>query len=95
MGTSIYFGILKYHLGKDFNIITFLLGSRDQECYTDMMYGKFSKYNIFFDILSPIQKKIIDSAKACAKANAPNLFLTKLRKDYYYNVIKLFNLIFK
>lgn len=58
VGTLIYLFALKKHMGKKFDIINFLLGTRDQECYNKVIYEKFKKYPFLFDI-----KKITKNKK--------------------------------
>ena len=50
IGTLIYLFTLKKHMGKKFDIINFLLGTRDQECYNKLIYEKFKKHPFSFDI---------------------------------------------
>ena len=50
MGTSIYIYILKRNLGKKFDIIRFLLGTRDQECFSKNILKKFKNNPLFYDI---------------------------------------------
>ena len=50
IGTTIYIYILKRNLGKKFNIINFLLGTRDQECFTKDILKKFKDNPLFYDI---------------------------------------------
>ena len=50
LGTSIYIYILKRNLGKNFSIVTFLLGTRDQECFTKDILKKFKNNPLFYDI---------------------------------------------
>tara|TARA_B110000977_G_scaffold156107_1_gene198616 strand:+ start:1347 stop:1982 length:636 start_codon:yes stop_codon:yes gene_type:complete len=50
IGTSIYIYILKRNLGKNFNIYTFLLGTRDQECFKKDVIKKFRNNPLFWDI---------------------------------------------
>jgi hypothetical protein len=50
IGTSIYIYILKRNLGNKFNIITFLLGTRDQECFSKEILKKFKNNPLFYDI---------------------------------------------
>ena len=47
--TIIYLFILKKQLGNKFNIIKFLLGTRDQECYSANIYKQFKKNPLLFD----------------------------------------------
>lgn len=50
IGTSIYIYILKRNLGKKFSIISFLLGTRDQECFSKDIKKKFKDNPLFYDI---------------------------------------------
>ena len=50
IGTSIYIYILKRNLGKKFSIVTFLLGTRDQECFSKNILKKFKNNPLFYDI---------------------------------------------
>ena len=50
IGTSIYIYILKRNLGKKFSIVTFLLGTRDQECFSKDILKKFKNDPLFYDI---------------------------------------------
>ena len=50
IGTSIYIYILKRNLGKKFNIVSFLLGTRDQECFSKDILKKFKNNPLFYDI---------------------------------------------
>ena len=50
IGTTIYIYILKRNLGKKFNIVNFLLGTRDQECFSKNIYKKFKNNPLFYDI---------------------------------------------
>lgn len=50
LGTSIYIYILKRNLGKKFSIINFLLGTRDQECFSKEIKKKFKNNLLFYDI---------------------------------------------
>ena len=50
IGTSIYIYILKRNLGKNFNIYTFLLGTRDQECFKKDVIKRFKNNPLFWDI---------------------------------------------
>ena len=50
IGTSIYIYILKRNLGKKFSIVTFLLGTRDQECFSKDILKKFKNNPLFYDI---------------------------------------------
>lgn len=50
IGTSVYIYILKRNLGKKFSIVTFLLGTRDQECFSKDILKKFKNNPLFYDI---------------------------------------------
>lgn len=50
VGTSIYIYILKRNLGKKFNVYTFLLGTRDQECFKKEVIKRFTNNPLFWDI---------------------------------------------
>lgn len=50
IGTSIYIYILKRNLGNKFNVYTFLLGTRDQECFKKEVVKKFKNNPLFWDI---------------------------------------------
>tara|TARA_B100001175_G_scaffold315495_2_gene327168 strand:+ start:17090 stop:17725 length:636 start_codon:yes stop_codon:yes gene_type:complete len=50
IGTSIYIYIIKRNLGNKFNIYTFLLGTRDQECFKKEAVKKFKNNPLFWDI---------------------------------------------
>ena len=50
IGTSVYIYILKRNLGKKFNTVNFLLGTRDQECFSKNIYKKFKINPLFYDI---------------------------------------------
>jgi len=50
IGTSIYIYILKRNLGKKFNVYTFLLGTRDQECFKKEVIKRFTNNPLFWDI---------------------------------------------
>tara|TARA_B100000424_G_C22933404_1_gene496577 strand:+ start:1147 stop:1779 length:633 start_codon:yes stop_codon:yes gene_type:complete len=52
IGTIIYIYILKKNLGNKFNILHFLLGTRDQECFTKDILKKFKNNPLFYDIQS-------------------------------------------
>ena len=57
-GTIIYIYILKKNLGNKFNIISFLLGTRDQECFNKQIKKKFKNNLLFYDIQKN-QKNIV------------------------------------
>jgi hypothetical protein len=61
LGTSIYIYILKRNLGKDFNAVMFLLGTRDQECFKKEVVKKFKDNPLFWDI--QIARKGIKGSK--------------------------------
>lgn len=50
IGTSIYIYIIKRNLGNKFNVYTFLLGTRDQECFKKEVVKKFKNNSLFWDI---------------------------------------------
>tara|TARA_Y100001970_G_C14009348_1_gene737563 strand:+ start:77 stop:721 length:645 start_codon:yes stop_codon:yes gene_type:complete len=50
LGTGIYVYLLKSNLGKKFDINRFLLGYRDQECFSKDVYKRFKQNSIFYDI---------------------------------------------
>ena len=50
LGTGIYVYLLKSNLGKKFDIHRFLLGYRDQECFSKDVYKRFKQNSIFYDI---------------------------------------------
>ena len=50
IGTSVYIYILKRNLGKKFHIVGFLLGTRDQECFSKDILRKFKNNPFFYDI---------------------------------------------
>ena len=50
IGTSVYIYILKRNLGKKFHIVDFLLGTRDQECFSKDILKKFKNNPLFYDI---------------------------------------------
>ena len=50
LGTSGYIYILKRNMGKDFNAVRFLLGTRDQECFKNGAFKKFKENPLFWDI---------------------------------------------
>lgn len=50
LGTSGYIYILKRNLGKDFNAVRFLLGTKDQECFKNDALKKFKENPLFWDI---------------------------------------------
>ena len=50
IGTSIYIYIIKRNLGKKFNVYTFLLGTRDQECFKKVVIKRFTNNPLFWDI---------------------------------------------
>ena len=50
IGTSIYIYILKRNLGRKFSIISFLLGTRDQECFSKDIKKQFKDNPLFYDI---------------------------------------------
>lgn len=49
MGTIIFVLLLKNNLGNKFNIFKFMLGSRDQECFTEEIYNVFKSNPLFFE----------------------------------------------
>ena len=49
MGTIIFILLLKNKLGNNFNIYQFILGSRDQECFTREIYNVFKSNPLFFE----------------------------------------------
>lgn len=49
VGTSIFIIILKNSLGNKFSIYNFILGSRDQECFSKEIYTTFKKNPLFFE----------------------------------------------
>tara|TARA_Y100000389_G_scaffold196327_1_gene229099 strand:+ start:129 stop:845 length:717 start_codon:yes stop_codon:yes gene_type:complete len=49
MGTTIFIILLKNKLGNNFNIYKFILGSRDQECFTEEIYNIFKTNPLFFE----------------------------------------------
>lgn len=49
MGTIIFVLLLKNKLGNNFNIYNFILGSRDQECFTQEIYNVFKSNPLFFE----------------------------------------------
>ena len=51
-GTFFYIIHLKYKLKNNFNILNFILGSRDQECFDKLPIQNFNAHGIFSDIRS-------------------------------------------
>jgi len=51
-GTLFYIIHLKYKLKNNFNILNFILGSRDQECFDKLPIQNFNEHGIFSDIRS-------------------------------------------
>ena len=49
IGTIIFVLLLKNKLGNNFNIYQFILGSRDQECFTREIYNVFKSNPLFFE----------------------------------------------
>ena len=49
IGTLIFIFLLKYKLREKFSLITFCLGSRDQECFNEEAYNNFKKNPFFFE----------------------------------------------
>tara|TARA_A100001015_G_scaffold18095_1_gene21000 strand:- start:7875 stop:8564 length:690 start_codon:yes stop_codon:yes gene_type:complete len=49
IGTIIFIFLLKNKLGNNFNIYKFILGSRDQECFTEDIYKIFKSNPLFFE----------------------------------------------
>lgn len=49
IGTIIFIILLKNKLGKNFSIYNFILGSRDQECFTQEIYKTFKNNPFFFE----------------------------------------------
>jgi hypothetical protein len=49
MGTIIFILLLKNNLGNNFNTYKFILGSRDQECFTEEIYNVFKSNPLFFE----------------------------------------------
>lgn len=49
IGTIIFVLLLKNKLGNNFNIYQFILGSRDQECFTQEIYNVFKSNPLFFE----------------------------------------------
>ena len=56
-GTLFYIIHLKYKLKNNFNILNFILGSRDQECFDEDTKNNFNTYGIFSDIRSILVNK--------------------------------------
>ena len=54
-----YIYILKKNLGKKFNIVNFLIGTRDQECFKPENLNKFKNNPLFWDIQKNKAAKII------------------------------------
>tara|TARA_B100000902_G_scaffold361776_1_gene379505 strand:+ start:170 stop:802 length:633 start_codon:yes stop_codon:yes gene_type:complete len=59
LGMIIYLYILKKNLGKKFNIVNFLLGTKDQECFKSENFNRFKKNPLFWDIQKNKSLKII------------------------------------
>ena len=59
IGTSVYIYILKRNLGKKFHIVGFLLGTRDQECFSKNIYKKFKNNPLFYDIQKARKRKVV------------------------------------
>tara|TARA_B100001741_G_scaffold304513_1_gene295708 strand:- start:137 stop:769 length:633 start_codon:yes stop_codon:yes gene_type:complete len=59
LGLSVYIYILKKNLGKKFNIVNFLIGTRDQECFKPENLNKFKNNPLFWDIQKNKAAKII------------------------------------
>tara|TARA_B100000424_G_C22887178_1_gene472005 strand:- start:77 stop:718 length:642 start_codon:yes stop_codon:yes gene_type:complete len=57
IGTIVYLVILRKNLGDKFNIYKFIVGTRDQECYEKIIYEKFKKYPLFFDLKKIVSNK--------------------------------------
>ena len=49
MGTIIFILLLKNKLGNNFKTYKFILGSRDQECFTEEIYNVFKSNPLFFE----------------------------------------------
>lgn len=49
IGTIIFVLLLKNNLGNKFNIFKFMLGSRDQECFTQEIHNIFKSNPLFFE----------------------------------------------
>jgi len=49
IGTIIFVLLLKNKLGNNFNTYKFILGSRDQECFTQEIYTMFKSNPLFFE----------------------------------------------
>ena len=49
VGTTIFMITLKNYIGQKFSIYKFLLGSRDQECFTKEIYDTFKSNPLFFE----------------------------------------------
>ena len=49
IGTIIFVLLLKNKLGNNFNTYKFILGSRDQECFTEEIYNVFKSNPLFFE----------------------------------------------
>ena len=49
IGTIIFVLLLKNKLGNNFNTYKFILGSRDQECFTEEIYTMFKSNPLFFE----------------------------------------------
>lgn len=59
LGTSYLIFIYKTEYRNNFSILKFILGSRDQECFTKELYTRFSNNPLLYDIKVHNQKKII------------------------------------
>lgn len=49
IGTIIFVLLLKNKLGNNFNTYKFIIGSRDQECFTQEIYTMFKSNPLFFE----------------------------------------------
>ena len=57
IGIIIFVLLLKNKLGNNFNIYKFMLGSRDQECFTGEIYNIFKSNPLFFEWNKQIKSK--------------------------------------
>lgn len=76
-GTIIFIILLKNNLGNKFSIFNFLLGSRDQECFTKETYKIFKNNPFFFEWKKNTNNKIINN-----KNNKNNFIPKKLQKRF-------------
>ena len=76
IGTIIFVLLLKNKLGKNFNTYNFILGSRDQECFTKEIYTIFKSNPLFFEW----NRRTNNDFKKTKRATKTNFIPKKLEK---------------